>query len=145
MNYCMNYCTIPKELTELNQWVGVGVDSKVPMRINTLFSASSTDPNTWCSFEDVKQALWNKEIAYPGFVFNDNGIVGIDIDDGYDQEGFLSPLASDIIGACKSYTEKSKSGRGFHPISTTDVCGWGHVTVLLWPLVYIQNLRIPVL
>ena len=51
---------------------------------------------------------------YVGFVFNDNGIVGIDIDDGYDQDGLMSELAADIIGACGSYTEKSKSGRGFH-------------------------------
>lgn len=40
--------------------------------------------------------------------------MGIDIDDGYDQDGFLSPLAAEIIGMYESYTEKSKSGRGFH-------------------------------
>lgn len=33
---------------------------------------------------------------------------------GLDEDGFLSALAADIIGKCKSYTEKSKSGRGFH-------------------------------
>lgn len=110
----MNYYNIPKELTELNQWVGVGIDSKIPMRIDTLYSASSTDPETWCSFDEAIEAVKCGEITYPGFVFNDNGIVGIDIDDGYDQEGFLSPLASDIIGVCKSYTERSRSGRGFH-------------------------------
>lgn len=110
----MNYNNIPKELTELNQWVGVGIDSKIPMQIDTLYSASSTNPNTWCSFEEAKGALDVGEITYPGFVFNDNGIVGIDVDDGYDQEGLLSPLASDIIGVCKSYTERSRSGRGFH-------------------------------
>ena len=54
------------------------------------------------------------EITYPGFVFNDNGIIGIDIDDGYDEDGLMSTLAADIIGRCESYTEKSKSGRGFH-------------------------------
>lgn len=110
----MNVDKIPKELTELNQWVGVGVDSKIPMRVDTLYSASSTDPNTWCSFEEAKGALDVGDISYPGFVFADNGIVGIDIDDGYDQEGFLSPLASDIIGVCGSYTERSRSGRGVH-------------------------------
>jgi hypothetical protein len=51
---------------------------------------------------------------YVGFVFADNGIVGIDIDEGYDEDGFMSELAADIIGTCQSYTEKSKSGRGFH-------------------------------
>jgi hypothetical protein len=51
---------------------------------------------------------------YVGFVFNDNGIVGIDIDDSTDEFGMMSPLAADIIGRCKSYTEKSKSGTGYH-------------------------------
>jgi len=53
---------------------------------------------------------------YMGFVFNDNGIVGIDIDDGYDEDGFISDEALDIINTVHSYTEISKSGRGFHII-----------------------------
>ena len=110
----MNLNNIPKELQFLDQWVGVGVDSKIPMRVDTLYSASSTNPDTWCSFSEALEAVECGEISYPGFVFNDNGIIGIDVDDGYDQEGFLSPLASDIIGACKSYTERSRSGRGVH-------------------------------
>lgn len=117
----MNLKNIPYEIQALKQWVGVGVDSKIPMRVDTLYSASSTDPTTWCSFEEAEKAIEYGEISYPGFVFNDNGIVGIDIDDGYDEEGFLSPLATDIIAACKSYTEKSKSGRGFHILLRGDL------------------------
>ena len=110
----MNLNNIPDELKYLPQWVGVGVDSKVPMRVDTLYSASSTNPDTWCSFDSAREAIEMGEITYPGFVFNDNGIVGIDIDEGYAEDGFMSELAADIIGKCKSYTEKSKSGRGFH-------------------------------
>lgn len=110
----MNIRNIPQELRYLDQWVGVGVDSKVPMRVDNLYSASSTNPDTWCSFSDAKTALECGEICYLGFVFNDNGIIGIDIDDGFDDEGFISTLAADIIGKCRSYTEKSRSGRGFH-------------------------------
>lgn len=110
----MNLNNIPNELKNLNQWVGVGVDSKVPMRVNTLGWASSTNPDTWSSFEETREAIEQGEITYPGFVFNDNGIIGIDIDDGFDEDGFMSELAADIIGTCQSYTEKSKSGRGFH-------------------------------
>ena len=117
----MNLANIPKEIKSLNQWVGVGNNSKIPMRVDTLYSASSTNPDTWCSFEETKKAIEDLEISYPGFVFNDNGIVGVDIDDGYDEEGFLSPLAADIIGKCKSYTEKSKSGRGFHILLKGDL------------------------
>lgn len=117
----MNLQNIPVELQKLNQWVGVGVDSKIPMRVDTLFAASSTDPNTWCSFDLTKEAIELGEITYPGFVFNDNGIVGIDIDDGYGEDGFLSDIALDIIGKCKSYTEKSRSGRGFHILLKGDL------------------------
>ena len=116
----MNLNNIPEELKALRQWVGVGVDSKVPMCISTLFSASSTNPDTWCSFDDAREAIHLGEITFPGFVFNDNGIVAIDIDDGYD-DGLISPLAADIISVCKSYTEKSKSGRGFHILLKGDL------------------------
>lgn len=110
----MNLNNIPHELKVLPQWVGVGVDSKVPMRIDTLYAASSTNPDTWGSFTEAVSAVELGEITFPGFVFNDNGIVGIDIDQGFDEDGFISELAADIIGKCESYTEKSKSGRGFH-------------------------------
>jgi hypothetical protein len=117
----MNLQNIPPEIQLLDQWVGVGVNSKVPMRVDNLYSASSTNPDTWCSFTETRNAIELGAITYPGFVFNDNGIIGIDIDDGYDEEGFLSPLAADIIGKCKSYTEKSKSGRGFHILLKGDL------------------------
>ena len=29
------------------------------------------------------------------------GYVGIDIDTGYDEDGFLTPIAADILGKCK--------------------------------------------
>lgn len=116
----MNLDNIPLELQQLNQWVGVG-DSKVPIRVDTLTAASSTNPDTWCSLDMVKGSIKSGEITYPGFVFNDNGIVGIDIDDGYDSDGFLSTLAVDIISKCRSYTEKSRSGRGFHILLKGDL------------------------
>lgn len=117
----MNLQNIPKEIQALNQWVGVGNNSKIPIRVDTLYSASSTNPDTWCSFDKVVSAISDLEISYPGFVFNDNGIVGVDIDDGFDEEGFISPLAADIISRCKSYTEKSKSGTGFHILLKGDL------------------------
>lgn len=117
----MNLQNIPEEIKSLKQWVGVSADSKIPMKLFSPYAASSTNPATWGSFVGVERAMELNAIAYPGFVFNDNGIVGVDIDDGYDEEGFLSPLAVDIIGKCKSYTEKSKSGRGFHILLKGDL------------------------
>ena len=110
----MNLNNIPKELQTLPQWVCTKGGSKVPFCATLTLPASSTCEKTWDSFEVAKQAVEQGFYDYVGFVFNNNGIVGIDIDDGYDEDGFMSELAADIIGRCESYTEKSKSGRGFH-------------------------------
>ena len=110
----MNLKNIPTELQNLNQWVGVDAESKIPINGKNMCNASSTNPSTWSCFSTIEDAISKGKLAYPGFVFNDNGIVGVDIDDGYDDDGFISRLACDIISTCGSYTEKSKSGRGFH-------------------------------
>lgn len=117
----MNLNNIPEELKALNQWVCTTGDSKVPKRAYMDGAASSTDESTWSSFSMARSSVEYRYNDYVGFVFNDNGIVGIDIDDGYDEDGFMSELAADIIGSCESYTEKSKSGRGFHILIKGDI------------------------
>ena len=108
------YENIPEELRKLHQWVCVKADSKVPMKAWGYGAASSTDPTTWASFDLAREAVENGSYDYLGFVFADNGIVGIDIDDGYDEYGVMTPLANYILSTCESYTERSRSGRGFH-------------------------------
>lgn len=105
---------IPKELTDLKQWVCAWNNSKLPMKAYEKKAASSIDSTTWSDFEIAKAAVENGTYDYVGFVFNDNGIVGIDVDDGFDSTGFLSDLSIDLMKACKSFTEKSRSGRGIH-------------------------------
>ena len=84
------------------------------MRISEKKSASSTNEATWGSFEQAVLAVKDGEYDHIGFVFNNNnGIVGIDIDVGF-EDGLLTPLCVDIMKHCQSYTEKSKSGRGVH-------------------------------
>ena len=117
----MNLKNIPIELQNLAQWVCTRGDSKIPRNAAKTLPASSTAPNTWSSFETAISAVADGTYDYVGFVFNDNGIVGIDIDDGYAEDGFLSDLSIDIIDKCKSYTEKSKSGRGFHILVKGDL------------------------
>ena len=117
----MRYDNIPEDLKRLPQWVCANADSKVPMQATCLYPASSTNPDTWASFEDALRAVELGYYDYLGFVFNDNGIVGIDIDDGYLPNGGVSNLATDIIWKCNSYVEKSKSGRGFHIFVKGDV------------------------
>ena len=117
----MNLNNIPKELRNLNQWVCTKGDSKVPRRAFMDGAASSTDESTWASFDMARSSVENRYNDYVGFVFADNGIIGIDIDDGYDEDGLMSELAADIISRCESYTEKSKSGRGFHILLKGDL------------------------
>lgn len=117
----MRYDNIPEELKRLNQWVCANDDSKVPMQANRPYAASSTDPSTWASFEDALWAVENGYYDYLGFVFNDNGIVGIDLDDGFDRDGSLTKLSCDILCKCWSYTEISKSGTGLHIFVKGDI------------------------
>lgn len=107
---------IPAELRELNQWVVVDADSKCPLNPKNGSAGSSSDQNSWASYEEAVHRVEGGDADNIGFVFDDNGLVGIDIDIGFDEDGFLSPTAVDILGRCRSYTEKSRSGRGFHVI-----------------------------
>lgn len=117
----MSLDKLPRDITCLRQWVCANSDTKQPIQANNGYNASSTNPNTWTCFEETRRRVDEDTFQYVGFVFNDNGIVGIDIDKGYEDDGFLSSLACDIIGKCKSYTEKSKSGRGFHILVRGDI------------------------
>ena len=117
----IDYTNIPEDLRQLNQWVCANDGSKVPMQANRPYAASSTNPDTWASFEDALWAVENGYYDYLGFVFNDNGIVGIDIDDGYISPGCLTPLAEDLLTQMFTYTERSRSGRGFHIFIKGDI------------------------
>ena len=116
-----HYENIPVELMSLDQWVCTRSDSKVPMQAVENAAASSIDPSTWSPFDTALNAVSEGHYDYLGFVFADNGIVGIDIDRGYDEEGFITPVAADILKRCGSYTERSKSGRGFHVLIRGDL------------------------
>lgn len=118
MDYLQN---IPNELKKLNQWVCVKANHKIPMKAWECEAASSTAPRTWSDFETALTSVERGYYDNLGFVFNDNGYVGIDIDCGYDEEGFVSVIGADIINKCHSYTEKSRSGRGFHILLRGDL------------------------
>lgn len=107
---------IPEELRALDRWVCANRDSKRPMRCFDGGAASVSKPESWGSFEDACYCLEAGIYAYAGFVFADDGLVGIDIDHAFGEDGMLSPEASEAITACHSYTEVSKSGSGIHII-----------------------------
>lgn len=114
------YEKIPQELRKKRCWVNVWNTSKVPMQSTVRKAASASDPNTWSTFEDAVSAVEQSVYDGIGYVFCDDGLVGIDIDDGF-ADGLLNPLAADIIRQCGSYTEKSRSGRGIHILVKGDL------------------------
>lgn len=114
------YESIPKELRELKQWVCVHADSKIPMQAARPVPASSVNPETWATFDDAVRAVEQGYYDYIGFVFNDNGIVGIDIDDAVVSR-LVSPLATELFALCNSYTEFSVSGTGLHILVKGDI------------------------
>ncbi len=116
----INYDNIPEELRRLPQWVCANDGSKVPMQATAPFPASSTNPLTWSTFEEAVEAVRMGWYDYIGFVFNDNGIVGIDLDDSM-ENGLATPLAMEIFGLCHSYAEVSKSGKGLHIFVKGDI------------------------
>ena len=109
----MDYSRLPKELQEQKQWVCTWDKSKIPMKAFEKKAASSTAPDTWSTFEQAQAAVEDGVYDHIGYVFADTGIIGIDIDVGF-EDGLITPLCADIMKVCNSYTEKSRSGRGVH-------------------------------
>ncbi len=107
---------IPNELRELQRWVCANADSKRPMRCFESKAASVSKPNTWGDYDEAKSAVEQGIYEYAGFVFDDDGFIGIDIDHAFDEDGLPTDEALAAVMACRSYTELSKSGNGFHII-----------------------------
>lgn len=93
----------------LNQWVCC--DGKLPIRADGKGIASCSDSTTWCNYYDALRSRHGNGI---GFVFTGNGIIGIDIDDCVDADGFLNSESIEIIERIGSYSELSMSGKGIH-------------------------------
>ncbi len=103
-------------MRELQRWVCVKATSKQPMRCDNAFAASVAKPDTWSTFEEAREALEAGIYDYAGFIFDSDGLIGIDIDDAFGDDGLPTDEALDAVYACASYTELSKSGHGFHII-----------------------------
>lgn len=116
------YENLPPELKTDRCWVNVWNKSKLPMQPAQRRAASSVTPETWGTYEQAVINVLLGRYDGIGYVFSaGSGLVGIDIDDGYDSDGFISELAVDIINHCQSYTERSRSGRGFHILLRGDI------------------------
>jgi putative DNA primase/helicase len=111
------YENIPEELKLLPQWVCHR--NKIPFNPATGTAAKAGQPDTWARFVDAVKAVGNYEGI--GFEFNNNGIIGIDLDKVIAEDGTLAAEAAEIVSMLDSYTEYSPSGRGLHIFVKGDI------------------------
>ncbi len=114
---------VPDSLVELDQFIvwqyeqrDGGKPTKVPYQVNGS-RASSTDPKTWCSFDEALKT-WQRDDPTRwsgiGFVFSaTDPFFGIDLDHCLDADGRLKSWAQPIMERFSdSYAEISPSGSG---------------------------------
>lgn len=115
---------IPSALTAVPQWVrwspltrnGSKKPTKVPFHPTTDAPASSTDPETWGTFEDALAHVGQHGTCGAGFVLTEHDpFVGVDFDHVL-VDGRLDPVAAEIIEDLHSYSEVSPSGHGVRVI-----------------------------
>ena len=120
--FTIDESVLPTALIEYDQWIcwreqeRDGKPTKVPITPRSGEFASSTDEQTWTSFDDALEYAEAGKADGIGFVFTgDDPFVGVDLDDCRDREsGTVDEAAEDIIDWLDSYTERSPSGTGYH-------------------------------
>lgn len=113
---------IPEELRKRAQWVVYKLEkrngelTKVPYIPGGVGRASSTNSETWRTFEEAVQALRTGRYNGVGFVFSSGDpYAGIDLDKCRDPEtGKLEEWAEKVVDDLDGYVEVSQSGRGVH-------------------------------
>jgi putative DNA primase/helicase len=129
---CTDFEQIPAELKDYDQWLLWKIEpqlkgrpKKVPYTISG-YKASSTNPETWSSFDEVFEIYQKSAGAYSGigFVFTkEDPYICIDYDHIIDSIGIIDPEISEEIKIYNSYSEISQSGTGIHVIVTGTVPG----------------------
>lgn len=108
------------DLKQRTQWVTWryeqrgGKPTKVPYQPNGQH-AKTSDPNTWCTFDEALTALEAGQFDGIGFVFTaDDPFLGIDLDDCIRPDDSLTEWAADVVARFNgiSYMEISPSRKG---------------------------------
>jgi primase-polymerase (primpol)-like protein len=129
--FCSTKCRVqshrkpfPQELTDRRRWIR-HTRSKIPLTIWDEF-AKVNDSATWNFYEFAKQS--NAGVGM-GFVFNGDGIIGIDLDNAF-ANGKLKDWAQAIVDVfADTYMELSPSGNGIHIIAKAEVFSGRRFTV----------------
>ena len=113
---------LPADLTEDASWypglitprVGKpGKWNKQPADPTTAQLAEWSDPSTRCTFSDAYMAYQrDPRFKCIGYMMHGAGIVGIDLDDAFAEDGSVKPWAQEIVDALPGYWERSVSGTG---------------------------------
>ena len=114
--------TETQNIRDLRQWLcwriqeRDGKPTKVPYSPLTGSFASSTNPETWASYEEAVRACNEHDYDGIGFVFTpDDDLCGIDLDGCLNPEtGEIESWAQKVIEELDSNTEISPSGTGVH-------------------------------
>ena len=102
------------DLKSMSQWVGY-TSAKIPMNPHSGSAAATNNPETWGTAAEAWRAKCRHSWAGIGYVFTiDAGVVGVDLDDCFDDENQLTDTAYQVVMALDSYTEVSPSGNGLH-------------------------------
>ena len=110
---------IPQSLKSMANWCAWKLEqrngrmTKVPYQTNGK-RASSTDRNTWTTFDAVSELL-SKDNRYNGhgFMLSD-GVIFVDVDHCIDN-GAIDKRGADVLSAFpQSFAEISQSGHGLH-------------------------------
>lgn len=110
------------DLKKIRQWVCWDRVTGRKLPINPRGgSASSTDPSTWGSYEEVVECMNVNGYDGIGFVFRKgDGLAGIDLDNCLDSNGFMNSFAASILERVETYAEISPSGTGIKIIGLCD-------------------------
>ncbi|MDC1101381.1 hypothetical protein OAS69_01255 [Pseudomonadales bacterium] len=108
----VNPGAIPDELKDIPHWV-LWKDNKRPVQPDGK-SASSTSPQTWCTYAKAIEAWLDGRFSGLGFVLTDDlGITVVDFDDCAEGNKPHPDLIV-LLDSLNTYTERSPSGKGFH-------------------------------
>ena len=115
---------IPEELRQRPQWLVWKLEerdskpTKVPYIAGGVGKASSTDSETWRSFEEAIAAFKTGRYEGIGFVFSTGDpYAGVDLDDCRNPEtGELEEWAAKVVQYLEGYAEVSPSDTGVHII-----------------------------
>jgi hypothetical protein len=124
--------TIPADLKNRHMWLAWRpveiitkkgerkLDKKPLIAARPERGASSTDPQTWCSYDECRTGCELFGLQ-PGLALCD-GLLGCDIDQCRDPDtGVIADYAWEIIQQFNTYTEVSPSGTGVHMLLWADL------------------------